>query len=213
MRKKKHKLPPKDSWITLRPGESVHVDAEFEKRWERQIKDFREVRGHFLASCFEIEYQVDLLLGEILFPGLEGPDANPADKVPITIESGKALKELFDELILKRASLSPISFGFKIELLKEFSSQISILQSLLPEGFGTKLDKVRKIRNRFAHYPITFNPVGDPPNQSLSASLVCRDKTILLDVEFLNRYSKLFGDVTGGLEETLERLRGNTSRV
>ena len=205
MSKKKTQLPPRDSWIALSPGESVHIDAEFQKKWHKETSEFREVRGNFLAGCFEIEYQLDLLLGEILFPGL--------DNVPLTIESGKVLKELFDELILKGGSLSLISFGFKIDLFKKSSSQIPILQSILPERLGNKLDKIRKIRNRFAHYPITFKPVGDPPNQNLSARLMCRQKTIILDQEFFDRYSKLFGAVMTELEETLRKLRENTSRV
>ena len=213
MSKKKTQLPPRDSWIALSPGESVHIDAEFQKKWQKETSEFREVRGNFLAGCFEIEYQLDLLLGEILFPGLDNPDAKPTDNVPLKIESGKVLKELFDELILKGGSLSLISFGFKIDLFKKSSSQIPILQSILPEGLGNKLDKIRKIRNWFAHYPITFKPVGDPPNQNLSARLVCRHKTIILDQEFFDRYSKLFGAVMTELEETLRKLRENTSRV
>jgi len=213
MSKKRTQLPPRDSWVEISPGESVYIDAKFQEKWHKETRAFREVRGNFLAACFEIEYLLDSLLSEALFPGLENPDAKPTDNVPLTMESGKVLKNLFDELILKGVSLSPISFGFKIDLFKRLSSQIPALQSNMPEGFGNKLDEVRKIRNRFAHYPITFNPVGDPPDQKLLAKLVCRDKTLILNQDFFDKYSKLFGTVMTGLEEILQKLRENTSRI
>ena len=137
--KKRTQLPPRDSWIELSPGESVLIDDEFQKKWRKETRDFREVRGNFLAGCFEIEYKLDLLLSEVHFPGLENPDAKPTDNVPLTIESGKVLKNLFDELILKGGS-SLISFGFKIDLFKKLSSQIPAVNINMPEGFGNKLE-------------------------------------------------------------------------
>lgn len=213
MTKKKTQLPPRDSWIALAPGKSLTIDAEFQKKWHQQTKEFREVRGNFLAACFEIEYQLDLLLGETLFPGLENPDAKPTDNVPLTVESGKALKELFDELILKGGTLSQISFAFKIDLFQKLASNIPALSTIVPENLANKLDKVRSIRNRFAHYPITFEPDSESQNPTLTTKLVCRDKTITLDQEFFDHYGKIFAEVMRGLEETLEKLRQNTNRV
>ncbi len=106
MSKKRIRLPPKDSWIELSAGESLRIDAEFQAKWRNQAARFRELRGSFLAGCFEIEYQLDLALCEVLFPGLDDPKAKPADNVPLTVESGKVLKELFDDLILKSVILT-----------------------------------------------------------------------------------------------------------
>ena len=210
---KKKPIPPRDSWIALPAGDELSIDPKFLQHWNNQTKRFREVRGNFLGSCFGIEFQLDSLLAETFFPGLDDPHASPKDHVPLTIESGKVLKELFDELILKPGSLAQISFGFKIDLFEKLTSDIPTLAALVPDGLVTKLQKVRRIRNRFAHYPIQFRPEGDAPNQTLSGELACRDKTITLDDEFFAQYSVLFLEVVGGLEQALEKLRKELNRT
>ena len=210
---KKKPVPPRDSWIALPAGQELSIDPKLLQHWNNQTKRFREVRGNFLGACFGIEFQLDSLLAETFFPGLNDPHASPKDQVPLTIESGKALKELFDELILKPGSLAQISFAFKIVLFAKLISDLPTLAAIVPDGLVTKLHKVRRIRNRFAHYPIQFKPDGDPPKQTLSGELACRDKTITLDDEFFAQYSVLFSEVLVGLEQTLEKLRKELNRT
>lgn len=69
---------------------------------------------------------------------------------------------------------------------------------------------VRDLRNRFAHYPVTFEPTGSVLNEELKAKLVCRDKTLILDQSFLDATSALFRVVTKDLEEMLLRLRAES---
>ncbi len=205
--RKKNKLPPRDSWIALEPGRSIKIDASLQQDWGEKTRALRQARGATLAACFEVEYQVDLVLCEALFPGVDGPNSSPSDRVTLTVQEGKARKGLFDELILKDAPMAMISFRFKVELLGRLASRIPPVQAAMPEELLAKLDKVRRVRNRFAHYPVSFVPEGDPPNQRLSARLVCRDKTLVLDDEFFRRHSELFTDVMAGLEQTLKNLR------
>jgi hypothetical protein len=212
MSKKKRRIPPRDSWITLAPGATLRVDAELQAKWQKHKKDFREVRGNFLAAFFDIEYQLDLLLCEILFPGLDDPEAKPTDRIPLTIERGKVLRGFFDEMILKGGSLPNVSFALKIDLLKKAIPCVPVLEEVLVRGLVNKLDEVRKIRNRFAHYPIAFTPVGDVQKSDLAASLECKDKSIPLDQDFFDKHSLLFGGALNGVEETLKTLKQNIKK-
>jgi len=88
-----------------------------------------------------------------------------------------------------------------------------VLQALIPPDLLKNLDEVRDLRNRFAHYPLTFEPRGSVPNQELHAQLVCRDKTLVLDQAFSDATSALFHLVTKELEEMLPRLRSESRRI
>jgi hypothetical protein len=211
--RKRNQLPPQDSAIMLGPGEAVHIDAEVQQSLDKLRRNFREVRGNVLAGCFEIEYQLDVVLCEVLFPGSDNPNLKGTDNVPMTVESAKTLRGLFDELILKGGGLSMISFAFKIDLFNRLSVKIPAVHTCAPKGIGKQLDAVRKIRNRFAHYPITFKPVGNPPNQTFAPLLVCGDRMIELDTAFFVKYQKLFGSVIIGLQEILKALTGNMNRA
>jgi len=196
----------------LPPGAVVVIDAEVQRSWDQLKRDFREIRGNFLAGCFEIEYQLDRLLCEILFPGSNDANAKSTDLIPVTVESARVLRELFDELILKPGSLPMISFAFKINLFEQLSTRISAVRSLTPEGLVKRLDSVRRIRNRFAHYPVAFKPEGQDPNRKLRAVLVCRDAEINLDSVFFEQNQALFGAVLANLTELVAALSANADR-
>jgi hypothetical protein len=211
--RKRRRLPPKDSWIGLAPGESVTLDAELQRKWHEKTRLYREIRGNFLAACFEIEYQLDLVLGEVFFPGLDQPqDANQIQTASSSDarESALALKDSFDEVLLKSGQLS---FASKIELLRKLADRITILGNLVSKEVLINLDRVRVARNRFAHYPITFKPSGKPPSQDLIAVLMSRDIDIALDQSFLDEHSKLLGSVIIQLQEILSKLRQKPQRV
>jgi hypothetical protein len=217
MSKKKNKdrakLPPKDSWISLKPGTSVVINAEFQDKWRRTAATFRQIRGTVLAAAFEIEFALDAVLRETYFPALDTPDLEAADSPPVTVESMRVVRDLFDEYILKGVVPMIGSFSFKIRLLEELMSGLPALHDSAPHGLVKNLDRVRKIRNKFAHYPVAFEPVGDAPDQELSAELACGDGPTRLDQPFLDECSKLFGSTVNGLEEMLQALRSNTSRT
>lgn len=125
-------------------------------------------------------------------------------------EDIKSLKRLFDELFLK-SGLVP--FSRKINLLKDLSLRNQAMQELMPKKLVNKLDKVRDIRNRFAHYPVTFTPVGNPPNQELSVSLVCTDKELILNNKFFDKYNELFSSVRLEMEEMLKCLKQESGKT
>lgn len=201
-----------DSWIKLVPGSEVQIDARLSEIWNKKKREYREVRGNVLAACFEIEFTLDQVLCEIFFPGLDKtPEERSGEEnsIPMT-EDAKALKSLFSDLFLKGASAS---LARKIRLLGKLSSQIPVVQKLAPLDLVTRLDGVRDMRNRFAHYPISFVPSGAVPNQDLAAHLDCRDKSLVLDQTFFAESSALFSSVGKDLNELFTNLRENVSRV
>jgi hypothetical protein len=203
----RRRLPSKDSWIALAPGESAALDPELMRKWDEKKRLYREIRGNYLAACFEIEYQLDLVLGEVFFPGLDQAlDANRTQAASGNEirDDASNLKDSFDELLLKSAQLP---FASKIDLLRKLTDRITILGNLVSKELITNLDTVRMARNRFAHYPITFRPSGKPPGQDLVAVLMSRDIDVTLDQSFLDEHSKLLGSVIVQLQEVLTKLR------
>lgn len=204
------KISPRDSWLQLAPGASVHLDERLAQIWNKKTHEFREVRGNILSACFEIEYTLDQILAEVFFPGLDkAPKENEQPSEPAS-EDALALKNLFDELFLKG---NFVNFRTKIDLLRKLSSQIPTIKNLVPQDLVSRIDKVRDIRNRFAHYPVTFVPIGDIPNQDLAVHLDCRDETILLDQAFFSEYTDLFNSVGKDMSEIFKNLKEEVSRT
>lgn len=54
----KVELPPRDSWITVAPGEELHIDADLLQKWNEQTRKYRYLRGNILGSCFAFEYSL-----------------------------------------------------------------------------------------------------------------------------------------------------------
>lgn len=199
---KKERMPPRDSWIRLAPGKAVTLDERLSKLWHQKTRQWREVRGNILSACFELEYLLDNVLCEVFFH--EGPGEKRANSEPIeTHADARAMRQLFDGLFLKSGV---VSFSRKIDILSSLLSEIRALQDLVPGELVSKLNKIRDVRNRFAHYPVTFTPIGDPPNQELRASLVGRDKELILDDKFFEEYNPLFSSTLKEMEELFKRL-------
>lgn len=205
---KREQLPPRDSWIRLAPGKAVTLDERLSKLWSQKTQEWREVRGNVLSACFELEYLVDNVLCEILFPRI---DRAPAEKRVNnerieTYADVTNVRQLFDGLFLKSGV---ISFNRKIDILRNLLAEMRTLQDLVSSEIISKLNKIRDVRNRFAHYPVTFTPVGDPPNQELRASLVCTDKELILDDKFFEGYNPLFSSTFKEMEGFFKRLGAN----
>ncbi len=175
-------LPPRDSWIRVAPGASVEIDARLGSEWETQRRRCRELRGNVLAKSFELEYIVDQLITETLFP---------ADSVP---EDNRAA---FDEAFLKNPSTG---FRNKIEALRKLRAQLPRLQAALPEDVISRLNKVRDLRNAFAHYPVVFDVTGERPNQQLVAILETRRERFDLSDAFLREHDDDFRIAFSALE-------------
>lgn len=205
----KVEVPPRDSWITgFAPDEALHIDADLLQQWNEHTRKHRELRGNILAACFGFEYSLDLALAEVFFPSLDMPSQSSKDSGIAIHENAKELKGLFDEFFLKSGSLP---FKFKIDLLRKLARRINLLQALIPPDLLNNLDAVRDLRNRFAHYPVTFERRGSAPNHDLHAKLVCRDKTLILDQAFSDATSELFSSVGRELAEVLPKLRQRSS--
>lgn len=181
-------IPPRDSWIQLAPGASVQIDERLGQQWSKLTVQCREIRGNVLAKCFEIEYLIDLVIAETLIPA----STNNQDG-----------QQMFKDLLLKGPT---ISFRTKIELLRKLCHQVNRLKPLLPKNIFADLNSIRELRNDFAHYPVAFEPTGDPPDQTLLPLLVSRRGRFVLDDAFLKQYSQVFASTHTMLGNTFKAL-------
>ncbi len=188
------------------------LDERLSRIWDQKRREWREVRGNILAACFELEYLLDGVLCEVFFPGADEPsnENQPSvDRIAADVDA-RTLRKLFDGLVLKSGL---IPFRRKIELLSDLSSGTRPLEKLVSDNLVSMLHKIRDIRNRFAHYPVTFTPLGDPPNQELQATLVCRDKELVLDDKFFGEYNPLFSSALAEMEELFKRLKQENGKA
>jgi hypothetical protein len=182
-------IPPRDSWIELPPGASVTIDAKVGREWKAGVARCRSIRGNVLARCFEIEYVLDQVIGETLIPESE----ENADR-----------RDLLDELFLKGPG---VTFRSKIDTLGKLRGRVPKLEALLPADTVARLNFVRELRNDFAHYPVTFTPVGEPPNQRLQPVLVSRRGRFTLDDAFVTEQATKLDAVFTDLEAAFKNLK------
>lgn len=193
------KLPPQDSAISLAPGEKLTLDAVNTEEWKHQTRVLREARGNILSWCFAVEFALDRLISEIFFPNLETPGSPDYQN-----EDKQVLRDLFDELFLKG---NRSNFASKIQLLKSLRTRLARLEEITNEDLISRLDSLRDVRNRFAHYPISFFPAQGESRQTFVAKLVCRDKDITLDQIFLQTVENNLRSVAEELQKAVTALR------
>jgi hypothetical protein len=188
MNKKKNtnsKLPPRDSWIELASGNTVKIDNEFAILWNEQTHKFRALRGEVLAHTFNIEYLIDQAIGLAFI----NPKENEKES------------NLFDEIFLKGSN---IPLRKKTDILRKLHPEILVINENIDLNFLKKIDKVRDIRNRFAHYPIVFEPSIKDNVRNIIPKLCCRDKTIVLDKTTLDSYWKVTKEVMIQMENLVK---------
>jgi hypothetical protein len=197
------RLPPWDSAITLEPGQQVTLDTSSGPEFDSKIRVFREIRGNILASCFSVEFALDRLISEVFYPGVETPGTRVFQDT-----QARELRDLFDDLFLKG---NRSNFASKIQLLRSLRARSLRINGLIDSDLIRGLDQLRDLRNRFAHYPISFFPERGENGQVLVPKLVCRDKDLPLDKAFFEKADGDFRFVQEGLQEALTALRGETS--
>jgi hypothetical protein len=210
--KKRRDIPPYDSWITIKPGESFTLNAKQKTEWDRLKQVMREYRGNILANSFQTEMQLDRLLCEVLFPASDDPNIKPDETIPLTKASAKSLRNLFDEFVLKAGTMPTISFGYKIELLGNLADEIPALGSVVPKSLIKTLNNLRRIRNNFAHYPVTFIPNGSTSDQNLDIVLATHKAEYKIDNEYVARTDAIFKEADQGLKDANEAMRKNLNR-
>jgi hypothetical protein len=209
---KRQAIPPYDSWITIKPGEAVTMDPQLNAEWQRLKQVLREFRGGVLADAFQIEMQVDRLLCEILFPASDDPNIKPEQNIPLTKGSASALRNLFDEFVLKANTMPTISFGYKIDLLDNLAKQIAVVKVVVPPHLIKTLNKLRRIRNHFAHYPVTFYPKGPVGEQTLEIMLATHKEEIAIDQAYIESYGAMYHEASEGLNAANAAMRINLGR-
>jgi len=198
------KLPPYDSWIRLGAGERVSIDAETQKKWHEDTAAFRQIRGSVLVAVFEIEYSLDRILEEVLFPGHDSPSAS--DRSATQSKLGIDLQHrsgFFDDLFLKSA---PLGLSRKARILKEIAGEVQSLSDRIPKDLFECIGKVNDVRSRFAHYPVSFVPVSDAGRQVLQGRLTCKNQELILDEPYLSSLSTLLSKVKSDLDQLMRYL-------
>lgn len=188
------------------------MDATLQAEWHRLTQVLREYRGNILAVSFQIEMQLDRLLCEILFPASDDPNIKPEQNIPLTKGSALALRNLFDEFVLKASTMPTISFGYKIELLRKLAEQIGEVKAVVPPSLTKTLDNLRRIRNNFAHYPVEFIPKGPVGEQTLEIVLTTHKAQYKIDQAYFENTDAMFHDADEKLKAANEAMRNNLSR-
>jgi hypothetical protein len=167
------------------------------------------IRGNVLTAAFEVEQTLDSILTEVFFPEPQSPPGSYKDSgnTERTLGFTPERRSLFDELFLKDR---PASFGRKIDLFKRICTRVTSLGQLVSNDLRRSLGDVQKWRNRFAHYPVAFVPIGAPPHQELKAKLVLGDGEEELTEALLQKIDALFASTQHGLSSVLATLKGLT---
>ena len=183
------RLPPRDSWIQLKAGEEFLFDTEAVTSAQRQLQRYgREVRGAVLVAGYELEWMIDQLLLQSFLPA---PN------------SAEDLRQLFDDLFLKQ---SPLRFAHKIKMLKAVHKTVLTVSEALPADILPLLDKVRDLRNTFAHYPATLIPDGPEPITKLRIVLNGPDRDIPLDDHAVAQMLQDIGRASDALNQAIAKL-------
>jgi hypothetical protein len=74
------------------------------------------------------------------------------------------------------------------------------------------LNNLRRIRNNFAHYPVTFIPNGSAGDQNLDIVLATHKAEYKIDNEYVARIDALFKEADQGLKDANEAMRKNLVR-
>jgi hypothetical protein len=193
-----------DSSPTSFPLKSVLLNRYADGR-HKGAQDYRQIRDAVLLAAYEIEYSLGLLITELFFP--QGWETSSAQHPTLGVDHGK-LRVLFADCFLKTG---PLSFRTKVDTLKIAASRLPVLGKLVPRNFIARLRQVIDLRNRFALHPVTFTL--EPPHESLHASLVCRDKKIVLDQAFLRKTDRLFHSTSDSVKNILSRVRSDVDRI
>jgi hypothetical protein len=188
--------PPRDAWIPIKAGQSVVFDIEAVKAQQEQLSRYsREVRGTVLASAFEIEWIIDQLLVQSLLPEVSHP---------------KEVREVFDDSILKRG---PLRFAQKVRVLRAFREKIPSLASVLAAEAFSQIERVRNLRNDFAHYPVGLLPDGEEPIRKLKVVLHGAEVDTPLDEASVESIYSLLRNLTAELNESLRKLNEHKAAV
>lgn len=176
--------PPRDSWVLIKAGQGFAFDLQAMGNVTAEMARFgREFRGTLLASAYEIESILDVILLGVFFPG---SDTHLAEQ-----------RKLFDEELLKRGN----NFAKKIKLLSTAREAIAGLEKVIPEETITKLHRARLIRNDCAHYPVSLVPDGADPITKFKAFLCGAEKDTELSAENVTEIYQFFGQLTHDLND------------
>lgn len=165
--------------------------AAFQQEQHRLVRFAREVRGGILAGGYDVESIIDSILLKVFFPRPEDEDT----------------RSLFDDVFLKRGSLN---LARKLSILKIARARLSSLADIIPQELAARLERVRSVRNEFAHYAIAFNLDGPEPIKKLKATLVGPERDLDLTDDVVKELFEFFAQVSADLNDIVKALEGSS---
>jgi hypothetical protein len=209
--KNKEKLPPKDSWIRLNPGEGFQFNADIQELWIQKARELRRIRGDILAISFQLEYILDEIIAEMFFPGLSIiPSGEIGEDALQSFASSTVLKELFSRLFLKTTNSQ---LGRKIDILNNLTNELQFFGKLVPDALKADIKRSAEIRNLFAHYPAYFEMVGDEHSQDLKAMYIVKGEKVELTKMLCDEYKAQLSLTAENLAQVQKQLQEITIRI
>jgi hypothetical protein len=101
---------------------------------------------------------------------------------------------------------APFGLSRKARILKEIAGHVQLLSDRIPNDLFECLGKVNDIRSKFAHYPVSFVPIGAVDRQALQARLSCKNEEIILDESYLSNLSALLSKTKSDLDQLIRNL-------
>ena len=181
---KKEPIPPRDSWITLKPKQSIEVTPEVAADWDRQKTALRQIRGNILAYSLDIEFAVDVAIREVLF----SVENNVNGTFSENIEKNKGI---FDSTISKSGALT---FNNKIKILRNLLLENSIFGEDDRKLLFKLLNKVKSIRNKFAHTTLAFEPKANTERTQLTPYIVEGGIRVYMDNNYFDKLNQLYAE-------------------
>jgi len=87
------------------------------------------------------------------------------------------------------------------------------LANVLSDEALARIDRVRVLRNDFAHYPVSLLPEGEEPIRKLRPVLCGAEKDTALDEAGISAIYSLLRGLTEELNESLRTLNGEKAAV
>lgn len=193
--------PATDSSLTV-PPQFWRDGGKSQQEWLDATDKFRVIRGNVIAEAYDIENKIGRVLVEVFYPTVPWHESHD----PLLYESHQRLRATFEYLCVDKAS-----FSERLNLLKAARRELTELREACSDELIAELNRVREIRNHFAHDPIQFR-YSSPPDSQIQAFLVSRGTATEITNEYeLQRWnlfiqcSSQLGDCLRALERRFDR--------
>jgi hypothetical protein len=142
--------PTSDGSLHITIGPLGEGSVDFDKispKWKSAARRVTQLRGKILSRMYNLECLADAVIAEFLFPG-QGGKAYMLDKDGMTPQ-----RRLFETFFL----MSEMRTSSKLNLVGKILTALQVADASHLSG---DLAAASKIRNSFAHHPVSFRAVN-----------------------------------------------------